>query len=262
MSKRLPAWFLAHGAPLHALDEGEVAAFWQSLPNRLPVPPWAILVISAHWQAPTLTLAGRTSSPGIQHDFYGFPEALYRLRWPLPDGRDAGARLLALLDACGLDVREESERPFDHGVWVPLCRAWPEMAFPVFQLSLVHGWRGMEYRRLGRRLQLLRSEGVLVIGSGSLTHNLHDIRPDAPENRPVPWAAAFMDGLMDALRDDNSAALANPWGVPHGRRALPTLEHYWPWLVIHGLADGQLESLFRHWQYGTLAMHSFTTKSD
>lgn len=169
---------------------------------------------------------------------------------------------MVLLDACGLDVQEEAGRAFDHGVWVPLCRAWPAMDIPVFQLSLMHGWHGMDYLRLGRQLRPLREDGVLVIGSGSLTHNLHDIRLDAPENQPAPWAADFMDGLMDALHEANLNLLAEPWRLPHGHHALPTLEHYWPWLVIHGLADGHLDPVFRRWLYGTLAMHSFATTSN
>ena len=169
MNTVLPAWFLAHGAPIHALDNGPVAAFWQSLPSRLAQTPDAILVISAHWQTATLTLSGCTRHPAIQYDFSGFAEELYRIRWPLPDGRDTGTRVLELLADCGLTPVGEADRAFDHGLWVPLCRAWPEMNIPVFQLSLVDSWQGDDYLQLGKKLAQLRHKNILLIASGRLS---------------------------------------------------------------------------------------------
>jgi len=241
------------------MDRSPVSDFWESLPSRLPATAECVLIISAHWESNQLTLAGRTAQPSIQYDFQGFPDTLYRLRWPLPDGRDDGARLLKRLHHCGLDVSEEAERPFDHGVWVPLVRAWPAMPIPVFQLSLVRGWQGEDYLQLGEHIAALRDTGVLLIGSGSLTHNLHDLDLHAPANTPEPWAKTFMGALLNAIAHRDLQALAHPWRLPHGRRALPTLEHYWPLVMIAACSELPLSPLFAHWQYGTLAMHSFVT---
>ncbi len=254
---RFPAWFLAHGAPTHALAQSPVAAFWRSLPKRLPARPRAVLVISAHWERPTPTLAGHTAKPRIQHDFFGFPEALYRIQWALPDGRKAGRMLLDLFAELGLEVAEEPERPLDHGVWVPLVRAWPEDPPPVLQLSLVSDWKGEDYWRLGAQLRALARADVLVIGSGGLVHNLAEVRPQAPPDAPAPWAARFLQALLEALRAQEAKKLLDPWQLPFGRRAHPTREHYWPWLVIAGLADGALAPIFARWEWGTLAMHAF-----
>ncbi len=254
---RLPAWFLAHGAPTHALAEGPVAAFWRALPAGLPARPRAVLVVSAHWEMPRPTLAGHVARPRIRHDFSGFPEALYRIRWPLPDARAAGAEVRGLLREAGVAPAEAPERPLDHGVWVPLLRAWPEDPPPVLQLSLVAGWTGADYRALGMRLRALAAAGVLVVGSGGLVHNLAALDRDAPPDAPAPWAARFLEALLAALAARDDERLLDPWRLPFGRRAHPTREHYWPWLVVAGFAQGALEPVFARWEHGTLAMHAF-----
>ena len=257
---RALAWFLAHGAPTHALAEGPVAAFWRSLPKRLAARPRAVLVISAHWEAPVPTLAGHTKAPRIQHDFYGFPKELYRIRWALGDARAAGREVGKSLRHAGVEVAEAPERPLDHGVWVPLVRAWPEDPPPVLQLSLVAGWEGEDYWALGERLRALCEAGVLVIGSGGLVHNLAEVDPEAPPNAAAAWAEAFLQSLLEALAARDLAQLWNPWRLPHGRRAHPTREHYWPWLVIAGLGRGALSPLFARWEWSALAMHAFEAR--
>ena len=253
----MPGWFLAHGSPIYALGGHPFSRFWAGLPARLHAPPTAILVISAHWEAAQPTLAGHVVKPLIQHDFYDFPDALYRLRWPLPDGRAMGDWLLDQMRQAGIDVAEMAERAMDHGVWVPLRSAWPSMSIPLFQLSLTCHWGGEDYLRLGEQLNTLRQRGVLIIGSGSITHNLRVVGRQAEAGVADAWAAAFVDALEAAIAARDLAALADPWQLPYGQQALPTLEHYWPLLPIVGMSDAPLLPMFKAWVYGNLAMHSY-----
>ncbi|WP_018293906.1 DODA-type extradiol aromatic ring-opening family dioxygenase [Mariprofundus ferrooxydans] len=253
-----PAWFLGHGAPFHTLGDNLFTRFWQTLPGRLPVQPRAVLCISAHWQEPKLTIAGRTAKPAIQHDFYGFSEELYRISWPVPDGNDEGHWLLEQLEATGIAVSEAPERAFDHGVWAPLRRVWPLMPLPLFQLSLVTGWQGEDYLLLGQKLARLREQGILIIGSGNLTHNLQDLDWHATQGTAVSWATDFMEALEQAIVTRDSEALVAPLQLPHGKHAHPTLEHYWPLLPVIASGDVEPEALIREWTFGTLAMHSYT----
>ncbi|RME81435.1 MAG: dioxygenase, partial [Zetaproteobacteria bacterium] len=258
MPKRaLPVFFISHGAPTHAVADSAAARFWARIPEMLDAPVRCVLVVSAHWEARALTLAGRTASPRIQHDFYGFPETLYRLSWPLPDGRETGEWLKARLVEILEDVQEDPSRLLDHGVWVPLMRAWPKMPYPVFQLSLVAGWRGEDYLRLGAHLGALREEGVLLVGSGGIVHNLAELDRRHSLAEPAHWAQAFVQAVEVALASRDTEALLDPWALPHGRRAHPTREHYWPLLVALGAAEGPMVAWFRAWEMGTLAMHAF-----
>jgi len=253
----LPSWFLAHGAPFHALGDHHFSRFWAGLPKQLRHPPKAILCISAHWEASQPTLSGHVEHPAIQHDYYGFPDELYGIRWPLPDGRATGDWLLDQLQQSGVDVAEEAERPFDHGVWIALSRAWPSMSIPLFQLSLTTHWGGHDYLLLGKKLAQLRNQGVLLIGSGSVTHNLREVNMHAKAGVADNWAEKFVDALEIAMAECDSSALANPWQLPNGKRALPTMEHYWPLLPIIGMSDKPLTPMLKEWMYGSLAMHSY-----
>lgn len=256
---RQPAWFLAHGAPFHTLGDNTFSRFWQSLPERLSSPPAAILCISAHWMEPQLTLAGATATATIAHDFYGFPDELYAIRWPVADGTQQGPWLRERLAQAGLTVSEKKEHPFDHGVWAPLRRVWPEITIPLFQLSLVHGWQGEDYLRLGAQLSQLRDDGVLIIGSGNLTHNLHDIDIHAAQGDAAGWAATFMQSLETAIAAHDLNRLATPWRLPGGKHAHPTLEHYWPLLPVIASSPNPAAAMLQEWTLGTLSMHSYTS---
>jgi len=254
-----PALFIAHGTPFHAVGDNPLARFWASLPQRLERSPRAILCVSAHWEAAEPMLAGATETPAIQHDFYGFPDALYQLGWPLPDGTETGSWLTEQLAEAGLKVSTESGRAFDHGVWMPLLRAWPAMDVPVFQLSLVKAWQGQEYLEMGEILAELRRKNVLIIGSGSLTHNLQAIDRHAKKGIAVDWATAFIAELEAAIADRDFVTLAEPWCLPNGKQALPSLEHYWPLLPIVAASGQTLSLLLRDWAFGSLALHSYST---
>ena len=190
---RQPALFLSHGTPAFILEENATTRFWQSLPALLPEKPRAVLCISAHWDAPQLHISGTLGKVGIQHDFYGFPKELYDLSWNEHEDVGTAAWLLQRLRELKVEVLED-DRPLDHGVWVPLKTAWPAPNFPVYQLSLNLAQDMDAHWALGQRLAALREEGVLIIGSGGITHNLRAIDWHAPEETagtPIASEAAF-----------------------------------------------------------------------
>ncbi|HKI62581.1 MAG TPA: class III extradiol ring-cleavage dioxygenase [Mariprofundaceae bacterium] len=250
----MPALFLAHAAPSFALEDNATTRFWAGLPELLPEQPRAILCLSGHWEASALMLSSSTS---IQYDFHGFPEPLYQLDWPLPVDPETTAWLQDALADIGVDITHK-ERPLDHGVWVPLRHAWPKPSFPVFQLSISTPQGPRWHVELGRKLAPLKASGILVIATGGIVHNLGRIDWHAHENEAADWAAAFMRNADEAIRDSDIDALCDPWGLPHGPEAVPTLDHYLPLLVTLGMASGDpLRQLHAGWSFGTLAMHSY-----
>lgn len=258
---RQPALFLSHGAPTFMLEENATTRFWQSLPGLLPESPRAVLCVSAHWDASQHKISGTLHKAGgetdIQHDFYGFPKALYDIRWDQHDDDVTAAWLIKRLYDLGVSVVEEN-RPLDHGVWVPLKTAWPVPDFPVYQLSLSLAQGLDSHWALGQRLQLLRDEGVLIIGSGGITHNLRALDWGAIEDSAVPWAADFVNAVEVAIAQKDRGALCQPWQFPHGKECHPTVEHYVPLLVALGAAGGEpMNNLHRSWRYGSFALHGY-----
>jgi len=257
-TERLPALFLAHGAPTTLLEVGPVTGLWQGLPQRLTATPRAILCLSAHWESERPLFSGGSEGSTIQYDFYGFPEALYQRQWRLPSDPATADWLQQRLGDLLEQPPERVVRPLDHGVWVPLSHAWPVPPMPVFQLSLCPNRGAGWHIDLGRRLSPLRDQGVLIVGSGGITHNLRELDWQAVPGDPVDWAAEFMAEVDSALAVGDLAALGDPWQLPHGQRNVPTMEHYLPLLVIAGIDPGRpLQPILEHWCYGTLAMHSY-----
>jgi len=227
----MPAIFLAHGSPLLLDDRGwvdELHAWAQALPR-----PEAVLMISAHWEERPLTV-GATAPVPLVYDFWGFPARFYQLSYPAPGAPGLARRVRELVGA-GQPVAEESGRGLDHGAYIPLMAMYPEADIPVLQVSLPT-MDAPALFEVGRALAPLRNEGVLVIGSGFLTHNLRamDPRPGAP----VPsWAAEFDAWAEDALaRLDVDALVDYRVRAPAVRYALPTHEHFVPVVVAAGAA--------------------------
>ena len=230
---RLPALYLGHGAPTLLDDEtwpGELAAWARALPR-----PKAILTVSAHWQSAPLTLGATIPAP-LVYDFYGFPERYYRVRYDSPGAPELAARVKALMPP-DEPVAERPERGLDHGAYVPLIPMYPEADIPVLQMSMPD-LEPAHLFEIGRRLAPLREEGVLVMGSGFLTHGLPfihqywDGRPGAPEWSIEfdLWAAEQLDrGDLDALFDFRNRAPGMPY-------AHPTVEHFAPLFVTLGAA--------------------------
>ena len=225
----IPVLFLAHGAP-PLLDDngwiGELAAWAKALPR-----PRAILVISAHWEERPLAI-GATRPVPLIYDFYGFPERFYRLTYPAPGAPELAARIRGLLDGANIPWIDEPERGLDHGTYVPLLCMYPAADVPVLQISLP-SMDPDELHAVGRALAPLRDEGVLIIGSGFLTHNLR-----ALSLRETPaWASEFDAWTADVIaRRDLDALLDYRARAPGVREALPTHEHFVPVIVAGGAA--------------------------
>jgi 4,5-DOPA dioxygenase extradiol len=228
----MPVVFAAHGAPV-LLDDpvwmAELAAWADTMPK-----PKSILMVSAHWEERPATL-GATRTVPLVYDFYGFPERYYETSYEAPGAPDLAARVRDLLRQKGIPSTDDPERGLDHGAYVPLVAMYPEADVPVLQVSMP-GLDGEALLELGRTIAPLREEGVLVFGSGFLTHNMaYAFRPGVPA-----WAREFDDWAKDALeRFDVDALRDFRSRAPAARQALPTWEHYAPVLVAAGAAAGE-----------------------
>jgi 4,5-DOPA dioxygenase extradiol len=231
-TRRMPVIFAAHGAPVLLDDEtwvSELAAWAQAMPK-----PAAILMISAHWEQRPTTL-GATQRVPLVYDFYGFPEKYYRTTYPSPGAPGLAERVRELLARQAIPCADDEQRGLDHGAYVPLVAMYPQSDVPVLQISMP-ALDPDELFALGRALAPLREEGVLVFGSGFITHNMrYAFRPGIPE-----WARRFDEWAADALWRFDVAALKDFQRLaPEAALALPTWEHYAPLLVSAGAAgDG------------------------
>ncbi|MGH8852967.1 MAG: DODA-type extradiol aromatic ring-opening family dioxygenase [Telluria sp.] len=254
-----PSIFLSHGSPMLALVDSPARRFLQALGKELARPK-AILMISAHWEtqgAPALSLAPQ---PETIHDFGGFPRALFEIQYPAPGAPETARRAAELFEAAGIQAGLNPTRGLDHGAWVPLSLMYPDADIPVTQLSLVHGASPEQHQRLGAALAALRHEGVLVIGSGSLTHNLHEFRGQAID-APVPlWVSDFEAWMKARLENSDRAALLDyRRAAPFAVRNHPTEEHLLPLFAAMGAAgpDAQATQLHASFEHGILAMDAY-----
>jgi 4,5-DOPA dioxygenase extradiol len=241
---KMPVVFQAHGAPPLLDDPGWVAelAAWAVALRR----PVAIVVISAHWEARPLSIGAVRPVPLI-YDFYGFPDKYYRLEYPSPGAPEVAARIRGLLGGAGIATVDEPTRGLDHGAYIPLMCMYPDAGVPVLQISLP-SQRPDELFAVGRALAPLRDEGVLLIGSGFLTHNLR-----ALGLRATPaWARDFDAWSADVLaRHDHDALLDYRAAAPGVRESLPTHEHFVPVIVAAGAApDDAVQFPITGWWWG------------
>lgn len=228
-NERMPAIFAAHGAPV-LLDDAawmaELAAWARAMPK-----PESILMVSAHWEARPASLGATTPVP-LVYDFSGFPEKYYRTVYPAPGAPALAGRVRGLLDSSGVAFADDPARGLDHGAYVPLVAMYPDADVPVLQLSMPR-LDPAELFALGCALAPLRDEGVLVFGSGFLTHNMrYAFRPGVPQ-----WAKEFDAWAEESISTfDVDALLDFENRAPAARTALPTSEHYAPLLVAAGAA--------------------------
>lgn len=251
----LPTLFVSHGAPTFALEPGRAGPLLRALGQALPRPV-AVLVVSAHWSTPRPRVA-TAARPRTVHDFGGFDPKLYEIDYPAAGHPALAGRALELLRAAGWDGEADPARGRDHGAWVPLTYLYPDADVPVFQMSMPSVLDAGKAFAFGQALAPLAEEGVLILGSGSLTHNLYEFRPYGHEHG---YAAEFARWMRDAvLAGDSDRLRESMRHAPHARRAHPTAEHFWPLLIAAGAAPSLrpatvLEGGIEH---GVLAMDSY-----
>jgi 4,5-DOPA dioxygenase extradiol len=227
---RFPVGFVGHGNPLSVLDTRK-AAEWRAWAATLPVPS-AVLAVSAHWEGAPLTLGSTRTHTELVYDFWGFPDEMYRLRYPAPGAPWLAETLNGLLgDVTTMAV---SERSLDHGVWIPLLRMWPDAGLPVLQISMPASMSDETLFEVGRTLAPLRDEGVFILGSGNLVHDLRHV-DFAGDFDPPPYAVEFDTWVAGRLEEHDHRALV-AWRdlAPAPRQAHPSAEHFRPILVAAG----------------------------
>lgn len=251
---------------MHAVDAGRAGELWATLGQSLPRPK-AVLIASAHWET-ELPMVSTARQPETIHDFGGFPAELYKIRYPAPGAQDVGERAVQLLNAVGLSASANGCRGLDHGAWVPMLRMFPNADVPVTQVSIQPSLDAAHHLRLGAALAPLTQDGVLIVGSGHMTHNLREwmssVRSrgsmqvvDAPV---AEYVKQFRDWIDDTIERDDRTALTR-WQqlAPYAERAHPTPEHLLPLFVALGAASEQpvVERLEAGVDSGVLAMDAY-----
>jgi len=256
MSARMPVVFVSHGSPDALLSAPDAVASWGRIARLIPEPA-AILMVSAHWEAPLPTV-GMTQSPETIHDFSGFSPKLYSMQYRAPGATALAERVMSLLSSAGI-AADHSSRGLDHGAWVPLSAMYPQANVPVTQLSLIRNTDAATHFELGRALAPLRDEGVLIVGSGAITHNFAWLDWQAGIGQaPLPQAKMFTDWVADRLAAQDISSLLTYRSAPHGADAHPTEEHFLPLLVAMGAAMNDSPVRYQpEFSYGGLAMDAY-----
>lgn len=262
LPSRLPTLFVPHGAPTFALRPGMAGAAIHRFAQQLPSPR-AIIMVSAHWDTDVPVVGTATRLETI-HDFWGFPEALYDLRYPASGCPEAAQMVVQALERVGLPVEQDARRGLDHGAWVPLRLMFPEADVPVIPLSLQSRGGPAQALRLGRALAPLADQGFLVVGSGSLTHNLRDFQLANLQGGATPaYVRDFADWMGARLMaGDTPSLLDYREQAPEARRAHPADEHLLPLFVAYGAGFSgemapQVERIYAGIDDHVIAMDAF-----
>ncbi len=228
----MPVLFLGHGSPMNAIEDNEFTLAWQEAARHIPTPT-AILCISAHWETQG-TQVTAMEAPRTIHDFYGFPRPLFEKQYPAPGSPELAARTVNLMRSSKIQL--DHSWGLDHGTWSVLCRMYPEARLPVVQLSLDRSIDPVGHYQLGRELQQLRQEGVLIVGSGNIVHNL---RLMVWEDQAFDWAVEYDAKVTQWILEDDHDSIIHyeKYGKP-ALLSVNSAEHYLPLLYILGLKDG------------------------
>lgn len=247
----MPVLFVGHGSPMNAVENNEYTKTWQTLAGTLPRPS-AILSVSAHWftEGERIQTAPR---PRQVYDMYGFPQELYDLKYR-PDGKpELAEKVLKLVHT---SVSTDNSWGIDHGTWSVLCRMYPDADIPVVQLSVNRSASLQDQFELGRELQPLRDDGILIFASGNIVHNLGMTDWDKPDG--FGWADAFDGTVKDAVLAGDVQSVINAASGKDARRAVPTPDHFMPLLYALGAADGDKPVVFNDARtLGSLSMTSY-----
>lgn len=256
---RMPALYVSHGSPNLAITETTAAhSFLAGCASQLPRPD-AILMVSAHWTT-RQPMIGTATHPEMIYDFGGFARRLYEFNYAAPGSPTVSRRAGELLAAAGLPVTEDNERGYDHGVWVPLNIMYPGANIPVAQVSMQPLADARHHYALGQALAPLRDEGVLIIASGSMTHNLRAIQRDGIDAPPPAWVTTFVDWMHEKLVAGDRETLLDAIDLaPNAQANHPYDDHLLPLFVALGTAgEGEpVERLHASFEYGVLAMDTY-----
>ncbi len=244
----MPVLFIGHGSPMNAIEGNEFVSGWKKIAAKFPKPA-SVLCISAHWQSRG-TQVTAMENPKTIHDFYGFPPELYEAKYPAPGNPSLAKRILGIVKST--KVGQDMSWGLDHGAWSVLSRMYPKADVPVIQLSLDATLEPAGHLRIGTELKGLRDEGVLILGSGNIVHNLMQMRLDSP---PYPWTVDFDSKVKTTLDKGDFPRLANYQSFQSARFAVPTNEHYLPLLYAAGASDGEKPVYFNEaYSYSSLSM--------
>ncbi len=228
----LPGLFISHGSPMLALNPEQVGPALNRLSLNLPKPQ-AIVVMSAHWESQALEVSTAVR-PETWHDFRGFPPELYEMRYPAPGDPQFAEEILHLLAEAHLTAHANSTRPRDHGVWMPLLHMYPEADIPVVEISLPMNMNADEIYKIGQALAPLREKQILLIGSGSITHNLRELSWNGDNNNVPEWASTFRNYVVNKLTHSDYDAVLDWSNIPFVQRNHPTIEHFAPLFFAMG----------------------------
>jgi 4,5-DOPA dioxygenase extradiol len=254
---KMPTLFVSHGAPNLPLDPGETGNAWRKIVTLIPKPR-AILVISAHWTTETPTVSS-TPNPETIYDFSGFPDELYQLKYPAQGSPTLARTISTLLTSSGIDCKINHTRGLDHGAWVPLSIMYPDANIPVLQLSIQPNLNPAWHLALGKALKPLCENGVLIVGSGSITHNLPAIFRH-PQGEPAPsWVIDFCEWFATKIQSGDINMLTNYRKLaPYASLNHPTDEHLLPLFVAIGASEFKSTSHFNQvMTFGILAMDTW-----
>lgn len=253
---RMPVLFVGHGSPMNAIEDNVWSRGFRALGQALPRPR-AVLAVSAHWFVPG-TFVTDNAHPQTIHDFGGFPPALHQMFYPAPGDPALALRVRALLAAHSAATR--SDWGLDHGTWSVLCHMVPNADVPVLQLSIDARLPPARHVEIGKAIAPLRDEGVLILGSGNIVHNLRDAFGNMRAGRTATpsWASEFDASIASALAGRDGAYLQSSLETEVGRHAHPTVEHYLPLLYSYGAssADDTLSYPIDGFDAGSLSMRS------
>jgi 4,5-DOPA dioxygenase extradiol len=254
-----PSVFVAHGSPMFGIGAGEYGETLRRFATRFPRPA-AIVVVSAHWEAPGPVRVNAGRKPDLIYDFGGFPPALYALTYPAPGSPWIAEEALTLLADAGIHAAREDRRGWDHGVWIPLRLLYPEADVPVVEVSLPLPRDPDTVLRVGAALAPLRRQNVLLLGSGGIVHNLRLARLDRETGPVDDWARAFDAWVRERIEARDFAALARyPELAPDAELAVPETEHFDPLLFAAGAGreDDRIEEIASGFQYANLSLSSY-----
>ena len=249
-SNRMPVLFIGHGSPMNAIEDNEFSSTWKKISTTIPQPK-LILCISAHWLTDE-TKVTAMNNPKTIHDFYGFPKELEQIQYPANGSKKYALTIAKLLNE--YDVALDDTWGLDHGTWSVLKHMYPNADIPVIQLSINFGLPLKTHFELGKKLTQLRDEGILIIGSGNVVHNLSMINFD-PLAKPFKWAIDFDTFVKNSLKNRDYDTIINYTKQSLAKYAHPTNDHYIPLLYVLGASDMQIPKFYcEKIVYGSLSM--------